>query len=111
MYKILPRAAWDAAVNAGRFDGAPIDLQDGYIHLSSAAQAQETAAKHFAGQADLVIVGFEALDLGVDLRWEPSRNDALFPHLYGVLDPALAIEVRDLALSAAGIPQVGDPTP
>lgn len=106
-YKILPRAAWEAARGAGRFDGSPVDLQDGFIHFSTAAQAQETAAKHFAGQTDLVIVGFDAAALGDALRWEPSRNGALFPHLYGALDPGLAIEVRPLNLDAAGAPQVG----
>lgn len=111
VYKILPRADWDEAMRAGRFDGSPVDVRDGFIHFSSAAQAQETAAKHFAGQADLVIAGFEAAALGEALRWEPSRNGDLFPHLYGALDTALAVEVRDLALGADGVPQLGDLIP
>ncbi len=111
VYKILSRASWDMAVKAGGFAGSPVDLADGFIHFSTAAQAQETAAKHFAGQAGLVIVGFDAADLGDSLRWEPSRNDDLFPHLYGVLDPALAIETRALALGADGVPQIGDLIP
>ena len=107
VYKILPSTAWDAACGAGRFDGSPVDLQDGFIHFSTAAQAQETAARHFAGQQGLVIVGFDAAALGEALRWEPSRYGALFPHLYGALDPALAIEARALSLDAGGVPQTG----
>ena len=107
VYKILPSAAWDMSVHAGVFAGSQVDLIDGFIHLSTAAQAQETASRHFAGQAGLVIVGFDAADLGDSLRWEPSRDGALFPHLYGVLDPALAIETRPLSLAADGVPQVG----
>ena len=79
IYKILPRAAWEAAVAAGRFDGSPVDLQDGYIHFSTAAQAQETAAKHFRGQAGLVVAAFDAAELGADLRWETSRGASCSP--------------------------------
>jgi len=107
VYKILPRASWDISIRAGFFAGSQVDLIDGFIHLSTAAQAHETAARHFAGQDGLVIVGFDAAELGDDLRWEPSRNGALFPHLYGVLDPALAIDMRPLSLNADGVPQVG----
>jgi uncharacterized protein (DUF952 family) len=107
VYKILTRAAWDEAVARGRFDGAPIDLQDGYIHFSTAAQAQETAAKHFRGQAGLVVVAFAAEALGAALRWEPSRGGQLFPHLYAPLDPALAEGVTEAPLDGEGIPQLG----
>ncbi len=108
VYKILPGAAWEAARGAGRFDGSPVDLRDGFIHFSTAAQAQETAAKHFAGQDGLVIVGFDAAARGESRRGEPSRDGALFPHLYSALDPALAIDVRALELDADGAPQAGD---
>jgi len=107
IYKILSRHAWDGAVAKGRFDGAAIDIQDGYIHFSTAAQAQETAAKHFAGQSDLVVAAFEADDLGAALRWEPSRGGQLFPHLYGALDPALARSVIEAPLGDDGIPRLG----
>jgi len=107
IYKILPRAAWAQAVSRGRFEGSPVDLQDGYIHFSTAAQAQETAAKHFRGQADLVLVAVEAEMLGAALRWEPSRGGQLFPHLYGSLDPALAKGVADAPLGADGVPELG----
>ncbi len=106
VYKILPRAEWQAALAAGRFEGSAIDLQDGYIHLSTGAQAQETAGKHFKGQDGLVMVSLRADQLA--LTWEPSRGGALFPHLYGVLDPALALDVRPLPLDADGVPQLGE---
>ena len=111
VYKILPRASWDISVRAGFFPASQVDMIDGFIHLSTAAQAQETAARHFAGQEGLVIVGFDAADMGDSLRWEPSRNGALFPHLYGALDPTLAIETRPLSLDADGAPQVGELIP
>ncbi|MGZ3272716.1 MAG: DUF952 domain-containing protein [Caulobacteraceae bacterium] len=107
IYKILPRAAWDEAAARGRFEGSPVDLQDGYIHFSTAAQAQETAARHFRGQAGLVVVAIEAEALGAALRWEPSRGGQLFPHLYGPLDPALARGVSEAPLGADGVPDLG----
>ena len=85
VYKIIACEAWRAAEAAGVFDGAPVDLADGYIHFSTAEQAAETAAKHFAGQADLLLVAVDAAALGPALKWEPSRGGALFPHLYAPL--------------------------
>jgi len=85
IYKICDAAAWQAAERAGEFAGAPIDLTDGYIHFSAADQVAETAARHFAGQHDLVLVAIDADTLGLALKWEPSRGGALFPHLYGTL--------------------------
>ncbi len=110
VYKILAREAWEAAVAQGRFDGAAIDLEDGYIHLSSAMQAQETARRHFQGQADLVLASFESQSLGPALRWEPSRGGQLFPHLYGPLDPALALAVTPAPLDPDGVPELGLPS-
>ena len=106
IYKILPRTAWAEALAQGRFDGSPIDLQDGYIHFSTADQAQETAARHFRGQADLVVVAVEADALGQALRWEPSRGGQLFPHLYAPLDPALALGVAEASLGPDGVPRL-----
>jgi uncharacterized protein (DUF952 family) len=85
IYKICDAAAWRAAERAGEFAGAPVDLADGYIHFSTADQVAETAAKHFAGQRDLVLLAVDAEVLGPSLKWEPSRGGALFPHLYGKL--------------------------
>jgi uncharacterized protein (DUF952 family) len=107
VYKILTADAWAAARRAGRFDGAGIDLADGYIHLSTAAQAPETARLHFAGQAGLVLLRIDADALGAALKWEPSRGGHLFPHLYGALDPALVEAATPIPLGADGVPQLG----
>ncbi len=102
IYKIVSRELWAAATAAGRFDGAPVDLADGYIHFSTREQVEETAAKHFAGAADLLVAAFDTTDLGDALVWEPSRGGALFPHLYRPLDPAAARAVTALPLGADG---------
>lgn len=107
IYKILPRAAWTAAHQAGRFEGSPLDISDGFIHFSTAAQAQETARRHFAGQADLVVLEVEADDLGEALTWEPSRGGDLFPHLYGPLAASLVRYVTEAPLDVDGAPTLG----
>jgi uncharacterized protein (DUF952 family) len=86
VYKILPQDLWRHAEAEGEFRGAPVDLADGFIHFSTAAQVAETAARHFAGQDHLVLLAIDAAALGPGLKWEPSRGGALFPHLYGDLD-------------------------
>ena len=96
IYKILPRAEWEAASAKGLFEGSTIDLKDGFIHFSAADQWAETLAKHFAGQTDLLLVAVEADALGPGLKWEASRGGALFPHLYGVLPTDLAVSVVTL---------------
>jgi uncharacterized protein (DUF952 family) len=107
IYKILPRADWTAAHEAGRFEGSQLDRQDGYIHFSTAAQAQETARRHFAGQPGLVVLEVEADDLGEGLRWEPSRGGDLFPHLYGALAVTLVRYVIEAPLDGEGVPLLG----
>jgi uncharacterized protein (DUF952 family) len=107
IYKILPLSEWEAARTSGRFEGSAIDRQDGYIHFSTAAQAQETAQRHFHGQAGLVVLEVDADDLGEALRWEPSRGGALFPHLYGPLDAAKVRAVTEAPLGADDVPQLG----
>jgi uncharacterized protein (DUF952 family) len=102
IYKICETAQWVQAERNGEFRGSAADLADGYIHFSTAAQAAETAAKHFAGITDLVLVAVEAEDLGGALEWEPSRGGALFPHLYGTLPAAAARWVKPLRLDDAG---------
>jgi uncharacterized protein (DUF952 family) len=106
IYKLLTRAEWVAAEARGLFEGSAVDLADGFIHFSTAGQAAETGRKYFSGVPDLVAVGFEAESLGDGLKWEPSRGGDLFPHLYGPLPTALAIEVRDVALGADGAPKL-----
>ncbi len=102
VYKIAPAALWREAEAAGAFRGAPVDLADGFIHLSTAGQARETAARHFAGQADLLLVAVATEALGDALRWEPSRGGALFPHLYGPLPLGAVRAVAPLPLGAGG---------
>jgi uncharacterized protein (DUF952 family) len=100
VYKIVSEKEWRAATMAGRFDGSAVDLADGFIHFSTAAQAPETAARHFAGGHDLLLV---AVDAGaLDLRWEPSRGGDLFPHLYGSLPMSAVKRVDPLPLCASG---------
>lgn len=102
IYKICPAPLWREAERNGRFDGAPVDLSDGYIHFSTAAQLAETAAKHFAGQTDLLLVAVDDSRLGAALRYEPSRGGALFPHLYATLDPKAVRWIVPLPLMADG---------
>lgn len=82
IYKILRAEDFAALDRDGETAGAPVDLADGFIHFSTAAQAAETAARHFAGEDDLVLAAVAAGPLGAALKWEPSRGGALFPHLY-----------------------------
>lgn len=82
IYKIFRADEYAAFRNAGETAGAPIDLADGYIHLSTREQAPETLSKHFAGETHLMALALEADTLGDALKWEPSRGGALFPHLY-----------------------------
>lgn len=97
IFKICASDAWAQAQAVGVFAGAPVDAADGYIHLSAATQVRETAAKWFAGQTGLVLIGFDPDDLGPALRWEASRGGALFPHLYAPLPTAAARLTAPLA--------------
>ncbi|MBO6814192.1 MAG: DUF952 domain-containing protein [Rhizobiaceae bacterium] len=96
IYKIVTREEWVEASAAGVFTGAPIDHQDGYIHFSTAGQVRETAAKHFHGRNNLLLVTVNADTLGTDLKWESSRGGDLFPHLYSELPVSLATAVQPL---------------
>ncbi|ACL59404.1 DUF952 domain-containing protein [Methylobacterium nodulans] len=102
IYKICPAALWREAEAAGQFLGAPVDLADGYIHFSTAAQVRETAARHFAGTDDLVLAAVDAEALGSALRYEPSRGGDLFPHLYGPLPLSAVRSVVPLPLAEDG---------
>jgi uncharacterized protein (DUF952 family) len=102
IYKICSAELWRDAQQAGRFRGAPLDLADGFIHFSSAAQVAETAAKHFAGAAGQVLVAVDGGLLGEALKWEPSRGGDLFPHLYGGLSLDAVKWARPLRLGADG---------
>ncbi|TLG78893.1 DUF952 domain-containing protein [Methylocystis sp. B8] len=102
IYKIVSRSDWRAAESAGVFSGAAIDLADGFIHFSTAEQVEETAAKYFAGQTDLLLIAVNAAKLGDALRWEASRSGALFPHLYAPLSLEAAARVDPLPIGADG---------
>jgi uncharacterized protein (DUF952 family) len=102
IYKICDRAAWDAAARAGVYRGSEVDARDGFIHFSAAAQLGETAARHFAGQTDLMLVAVDGDALGTALKWERSRGGALFPHLYGALPVAAVRWAKPLADEVAG---------
>jgi uncharacterized protein (DUF952 family) len=101
-FKILSRADWRAALAEGRYDGSPVDVADGYIHLSAADQLEATAAKHYAGQTELMLVEVDLTALGDALIWEPSRGGALFPHIYGPLPVAATRAARALSVTADG---------
>lgn len=101
VYKIVAQAIWDNAVSKGVFLGATIDLTDGFIHLSTAAQAPVTASLFFKTGDDLLLVGFDDQKL-IGLKYEPSRGGEMFPHVYGSIDPKLAVNVFALHRQADG---------
>src|SRR3954468_1025509 len=102
IFKICTATEWREAERAGVYRGSAVDHRDGFIHFSTAEQAAETAAKHFAGQPDLVLVTVDAEALGERLKWEPSRGGALFPHLYGDLHLPAVRKVHPLPVDATG---------
>lgn len=102
LYKIVPAALWRQAEKEGVFHGSEHDRRDGFIHFSTAEQTAETAAKHFAGQDDLLLVTVEGALLGDALKWEPSRGGALFPHLYSALAMTAVTGVVAIPLGAGG---------
>jgi uncharacterized protein (DUF952 family) len=105
IYKIVPDVLWQAARETGVFKGAAVDLADGFIHFSTASQLQETAARHFAGQSDLLLVAVDGARLGADLVYETSRGGALFPHLYAHLPLSAVLFETPLPLLADGTHQ------
>lgn len=102
IYRIIRKPDWQAAQAAGAFAGTAHDIRDGFIHFSTAAQAAETAAKHYAGLADLLLLYVDTAKLTAPLKWEVSRNDDLFPHLYGSLPVAAVSRVVELPLDNDG---------
>jgi uncharacterized protein (DUF952 family) len=102
IYRIISRADWAAAQSAGAFTGAAHDIRDGFIHFSTAKQAAETAAKHYAGQPDLLLLYVDTDALPAPLRWEVARNGDLFPHLYDALPVTAVRHVAELPLDAGG---------
>ena len=94
-YKVLT-ADQMRALEADAFEGAPIDLADGYIHLSTRDQLTETVDKHFTGQSDLWVAAVDLAALGDSVRWEESRGGALFPHIYGAMPLDVVIAYGEL---------------
>jgi uncharacterized protein (DUF952 family) len=102
IYKICPASAWREAERQGVFRGSPDDISDGFIHFSTASQVADTARKHFFGQAGLFLIAVDADALGEALKWEPSRNEELFPHLYGELDLGAVTDVLSMRTRSDG---------
>jgi uncharacterized protein (DUF952 family) len=100
IYKICESALWREAERAGTLRGAPVDLRDGFIHFSTADQVRETAAKHFAEAADLMLVAVDAAAVENALKWEVSRGGDLFPHLYGALPLSAVMWARPLPVGS-----------
>ena len=101
-YKVLTSEQMDVLLRDGVFAGAPIDLADGYIHLSAADQVTETVDKHFAGQSGLHVAAVNLAALGDAVKWEPSRGGQLFPHVYAALPLAACTAHGPLARGADG---------
>jgi uncharacterized protein (DUF952 family) len=97
-YKIFRAPEWEAFAARGRTAGSPADLADGYVHLSTAEQVEETARRHFAGEDGLVLLTLDKTRLEPSLRWEPARGGQLFPHLYRELAIEDVIHWQDLPL-------------
>lgn len=102
VYKICSASQWIACENNGALPPSPVDVRDGYIHMSTAAQVRETARLHFVGQDDLWLLAIDTAVLGDALRWEPSRGGALFPHVYGDLPLGAVRSVTPLPLGLDG---------
>jgi len=99
LYKITPTLLWACAEREGRVPWAPVDLEDGFVHLSTAAQVRETARRHFEGQRELLLVQVDPSNIPDSrLRWEPSRGGALFPHVYGDIPLTAVTWVKPLPL-------------
>lgn len=103
VFKICGEDEWRRAEREKVFRGSAVDLRDGFIHFSTAEQLAETAAKHFAGRADLLLIAVDADALGEKLRFEPSRGGALFPHLYGELSLSAVRFVEPMPLGENGL--------
>jgi uncharacterized protein (DUF952 family) len=111
IYKICPASAWREAERQGVYRGSADDTRDGFIHFSLASQVAETAKSHFFGQTGLFLIAVDADALGDALRWEPSRNDELFPHLYGELDLGAVTDVLDMRARSDGYHDIPDLKP
>ena len=111
IYKICPASAWREAERQGVYRGSADDARDGFIHFSTASQVAETAKKHFFGQTGLFLIAVDADKLGQALRWERSRNNELFPHLYGELDLGAVTGVLNMHARSDGYHDIPELAP
>jgi uncharacterized protein (DUF952 family) len=111
IYKICPASAWREAERQGVYRGSADDARDGFIHFSTALQVAETVKKHFFGQTELLLIAVDAEALGEALRWEPSRNAELFPHLYGELNLEAVMDVLDMRTRPDGTHDIPELVP
>ncbi len=102
IYHLCRREEWQAAEQNGGYPGSSRDRADGFIHFSTATQVRDSAAKHRVGQRDLLLVAVDPAALGAALKWEPARDGAIFPHLYGTLPLAAVRWVKELPLDSRG---------
>jgi uncharacterized protein (DUF952 family) len=107
-YKLVDRTEWTTALAAGAYAGSAVDLADGYIHMSTAAQLAETARRHYDGRRELVLVEVDLAPLGAALKWEPSRGGDLFPHLFAPLPAGTDAPQRGLSVDADGVMRFED---
>ena len=102
IFKICHAGEWRAAMRTGVYDGSAKDRADGFLHFSTAKQLMGTLAKHYAGESDLLLVAADEGLLGAALKYEPSRNGDLFPHLYGQLPVSAVKWAREIRRDAGG---------
>lgn len=108
IFKIITAPLWADAQSNGTVPGMPIDDADGYMHFSTKEQLNETLSLHFKGQSDLYILKVATDSVSQDLKWEPSRGGALFPHLYGQLPIAKIEDVFTAHVTEDGVPNITD---
>ena len=102
IYKIFRAAEWASFETHGQTEGSPVDVEDGFLHFSTAEQLPETAAKHFPDDEGLMLAAVDTDKLGDDLKWEPSRGGALFPHLYRKLERTEVAWRKPLPIGPSG---------
>ena len=102
IYKVTTRALWDRGAAEGYLPYAPVDEKDGFMHFSTASQLRETLKLYFAGQDDLVLCAVPVAAVEQDLKWEPSRGGALFPHLHARLPLAAIAAHHTIAVAGDG---------
>ena len=102
IYKVCSKSVWDEIRQLTSWYGSPHDHRDGFIHFSTASQLEGTVRRHYAGQTDLMLLAIDAESLGESLKWEPSRDGDLFPHLYGPLPISKVASAQELKTAKDG---------